>query len=373
MLGIAGTLALGAALLAEFTGRPESWAGPMGVFAAALVLAAAAFTAVEYETDVPQFDAAFHLPVLGFAVAVAMTLIRSADDHRWAAVRATALYTVFTLLVGGFLLALDFPPPALPLLLPAALAVDLADRRMLGPPASAALFTAALYLAYVPVRNLLGEGVRYDEADVALGIGMTFAATLTVFAVARPAAAGHRRLGGGGAAAAVALVGAVAFLAAPSPASAHDPGQGEEAGTMALRVAAEEDRVVLSARLRRAVCERTTPVALVARRAGSELRAPLEKRGCRLSGVLTVSERGRWFVYAETLRDGRPVEAWLPIVVGYGNTEIAEADRYAYTPPAGSGGAAKVVAGAIVYAGVLALLCATFLLVGAGSRPRPSA
>jgi hypothetical protein len=90
MLGIAGTLALGAALLAELARRSERWARAMTVVAGALVLASAAFATIEYDTDVPQFDEVFYLPVLGFGTAIGLTLVRIATDARWGATLSTA-------------------------------------------------------------------------------------------------------------------------------------------------------------------------------------------------------------------------------------------------------------------------------------------
>ena len=109
LVGIAGTLALGAAILAELAGRDEPWARPLTVVAGALVLAAAGFVTVEYDTDVPQFDESFYLPVLGFASAVALVLVREASGRAWAATSSTAVYTVFIGAVGGFLALVGFP------------------------------------------------------------------------------------------------------------------------------------------------------------------------------------------------------------------------------------------------------------------------
>jgi hypothetical protein len=53
MLGIVGTLALGAALLTHIAERRG-----LGTLAGGLVLVVATFPAVEYDTDVPQFDPA---------------------------------------------------------------------------------------------------------------------------------------------------------------------------------------------------------------------------------------------------------------------------------------------------------------------------
>ena len=85
MLGIAGTLALAASLLVELASRPERWAIPLSVVAGALVIAPAAFSTVEYDTDVPQFSELWYLPVLGFAAAIAFAMVRLASPLRWAA------------------------------------------------------------------------------------------------------------------------------------------------------------------------------------------------------------------------------------------------------------------------------------------------
>jgi hypothetical protein len=80
MLGIAGTLGLGAAILAELAGWREPWARPLTVVAGALVLASAGFATIEYDTDVPQFAESFYLPVLGLSGGLGLLLVRAATD-----------------------------------------------------------------------------------------------------------------------------------------------------------------------------------------------------------------------------------------------------------------------------------------------------
>jgi hypothetical protein len=366
MLGIAGTVGLGAALLAELGRRAEPWASRAAVAAGALVLAAAAFTVAEYETDVPQFDELWYLPVLGLGAAFALSLVGLASARPYAATAAAALYTLFMLAVGGFLELAGFPPPALPLLLPAALAIDLGRRRRLVPPLTGLLFTAALYLAYVPVRNGLGDGVRIDLADVAIGAPLTWAAATAVLALAggtpaRPPRAMRPVIASGAALA--------ALLVLAAPAAAHDPGQGDDAGTLAMKATANAREVRLAAVVPRSLCATTRARSLVARRAGEELRAPLRRRGCRLAGTVRVSGRGRWFVYAELEREGKRVESWLPVPVGDGRAAVSDRARYAYVPPAGSSGAAEPAGGVVLYAAMLALLCMTAALVRGAQRP----
>ena len=366
ILGIAGTFALGAAIMAELAGRPERWASRGAVVAGALVLAAAGFATVEYDTDVPQFDEVFYLPALGFASALALTLARVALQARWAATSVAVIYTAFILAVSGFLALADFPGPALPLLVVPAVVLDLAVTRRWSPLATSALFAAALHLVYVPGRNLLGNGVRFDVADVALGLPLTWLAVLGVLSLATRTSPRLPRRSTAAAAAALMLSGAPAALA-------HDPGQGDDAGSVALDVRVDDQRrAAVSALLPQRLCRGASPSAVVARRAGEVVRGPLAKAGCRLQGRLELPTRGRWFVYVELTRGGRTVESWLPVDVGSGASRAFERDRYAYSPPVRSGGAAKTVVGALLYLAMLALLHGTLVLVRSAAEPRPA-
>ena len=371
MLGIAGTLGLGAAILAELAGWPERWARPLTVVAGALVLASAGFATIEYDTDVPQFDEAFYLPVLGLSGGLGLLLVRAANDTRWAATAAALVYTGFIGLVAGFLALVDFPPPALPLLLPTAVVVDVARSRRWSPAAAGALFAVALHAAYVPARNWIGDGVFFDAGDVAVGGVLTLVVATAVFWLAEIVQDGRtsplRTPNAGALAAVLALVIA---LGATTDARAHDPGQGEDAGAVALRVTADGDRLALSAEMPAPECGATAPVAVVARRAGRTVRGPLTKSACRLEGALTVPGRGRWFVYAEMRRAGEPVESWLPITVGGERTSHFEAARYAYVPAEAPGSLVKVLGGVLLYAAMAALIVATFVLIAQSARNR---
>ena len=364
MLGIAGTFGLGAAILAELAGRPEPWARPLTVVAGALVLAAAAFATVEYDTDVPQFGIVFYLPVLGFASSLALVLVRLASDDRWAATMAAAVYTAFIVAVGGFLMLLEFGAPALPLLLAAAVIVDTATVRGWNPASTAAAYTAVLHMAYVPVRNFLGNGVEFDASDVLLGAGLTWVGTLVVFALA----AGWRpRLAR--ASTGVSAVVLATLTIAPA-AFAHDPGQGEDASAVGLRVTVDGETADLTADLGAADCRSTQPLRVTARRGGKMQRASLRKTGCRLHGAVRLPERGRWFVYAEMSRKGDAVESWLPVIVGSDDRTVSDPQRYAYFPPDPSDGAIKVIAGVVLYGVMLALLYATIALTRASQQRR---
>jgi hypothetical protein len=189
---------------------------------------------------------------------------------------------------------------------PAAFVVDLARARRWSPVVAGVLFAVALHVAYVPVRNWIGDGVFFDAEDVAVGGALTLVVATAVFWLAAVTRDGRASPLRGPTAGGLAAVLAVAIaVGAAAEARAHDPGQGEDAGTVALRVTADGDRVALRAGLPVSACKATEPVAVVARRAGETVRGPLTKTGCRFEGALTVPDRGRWFVYAEMRRDGR--------------------------------------------------------------------
>ena len=359
MFGIAGTLALGAAILAEVAQRGRR-ARVITPVAGGLVLASAAFAIVEYDTDVPQFDTLWYLPALALCAAIAFAIIRLVSDRRYAATEAAAVHLAFVGAVALFLVAVDFPTPGMPLLIPAALALDLTASRRWPTPARAAAFTLVLYATYVPARNWAGEGVWFDEGDVAIGLPIAFAATWVILAVAAREVRIPRRAGATTAALAVVVL---LVLAAAPAALAHDPGQGKDAGELAIDVTARDRTITLVGQADRDNCRGLEPRSVVARRGGQTLRAPLTISDCRFTGRIEVPERGRWFVYAELRRDGRDIEAWLPIQAGDGTHRASESDRYAYEPDDSAAGAGQVVAGIILYVGMAALVVATFALV----------
>jgi len=172
-----------------------------------------------------------------------------------------------------------------------ALVIDLGTRRRWPPSGIAAAVAASLRVVYVPVRNLLGDGVRFGLDDVVVGLPLTWLAAFLAFVLA----GGVRRSWPGRAAAtpAPALAFALALGMLAAPALAHDPGQGDLAGTVAFTVTVAGERARVLVELPPAACAQTEPVALVVRRAGRVLQADLDKRGCRLEGVADLPERGR--------------------------------------------------------------------------------
>lgn len=356
LLGIVGTLGIAVAFLSELAGSRERAGRAAAIAAGGLVLAAASFVTVEYDTDVPQFHERWYLPVLALAAATAMLLVRRTLGGRWGATMATAAYTAMVAAVGVFLQAAGFDAPQLPLLVPAAVVLDVSARRRASPPLAAAAFVTTLFATYVAVRNLFGDGVRFDAGDILVGLPLGWAAVAVVLTLAGRRWTGHDRAAGAVAAAALAV------LLLPATASAHDPGQGGDAGAVDFGVAVSAGIASVRVELPRRVCEGTRSVALVARRAGRSLRAPLRKEGCILAGRIALAQTGRWFVYAEMRRGARRVESWLPVVVGDRPARVRDEARYAYFPQDPASGAVKIGAGVVLYGGVLALLVAMFRL-----------
>jgi len=240
-------------------------------------------------------------------------------------------------------------------------ALDVADRRGLQPLSRAAIGAVALYAAYVPARNWLGDGVQIDADDVALGLPIAFAVLLVIEVI------GERSVRCRLVAATMMLV----LLAAAPAALAHDPGQGDPAGTAALVATADGHRLSLSGRL--APCAPIARGDLVARRAGLVVRAPLRVRGCSFRGVVRVSQRGRWFLYADLRAGDRVLESWLPIDAGDGRRTIRERDRHAYSPPRREAGPIKAAASVGLYGAMVALLAGCVLVAGRASDDLPVA
>ena len=354
MLGIVGTIVLGAALLAESARRPRVWS----ILAGGLVLSAAGFIVAEYDTDVPQFDALWYLPVLAVAASVAFGLVKTTIERRWAASETAIAQLAFVVLVAGFLATQDFGPPALHLLIVPALALDWAWARGWSSAGRTLAFVAALFGAYVPTRNWLGSGIELDALDVLLGLPLAYAGAYPFIALAGGARPALPNAKAGAATAALAL-----SLVLPAAALGHDPGQGDDAGAARLTVESARSSISAAGSLNRRSCTNLRPGRLVARRAGVEETAPLRLAGCRFAGRVQVEGRGRWFVYAELHEAGRRIEVWLPVHVGLGGERVSDDERFAYVPPGRSTKAGELIGGAVLYAGMLALLISALVLL----------
>lgn len=366
-LGIVGMAGLACALLLV-AGRSRAGFAPiLRAVAGGFLVAAFAFLVVEYETDVPQFDAVWYLPVLTLGTSLAFALVVAATESPWEATRAASAHLAFVAAVALFLVALGYDAPKLPLLVVPALVADALRRRGVQPALVGIAYAAALYAVYVPSVNLIGHGVRLNGEDVIIGLPLALLAAAGVFSlvlggrVARPRAQ-------------VAVAALAALLAPPGAALAHDPGQGDDAGAMRLAVTADERQITLRAEVEPEQCASFGLGELVARRAGETIRTALERGGCgRYAGTVEVPEDGRWFVYAEIEKSGEPVESWLPVEAGAGVDVVRADDRYAYRPPDPDSGPLKVVAGGLMYLAMLGFLVVVGALVRREAASRGAA
>jgi hypothetical protein len=118
-------------------------------------------------------------------------------------------------------------------------------------------------------------------------------------------------------------------------ARAHDPGQGDEVAT--ARLTAEGDGLgtifLRVTDIQDAEGRKWTAGALVARRAGQVVTAPLTGHSTRFGGEIVLPSRGLWFVYAELRAGGTAVETWLPVQQDHSGQ--ATERRTVYLPPGG--------------------------------------
>jgi hypothetical protein len=362
MLGVAGNFALASALLLEFSRLRSRPGEAAALLAAAAVLAIAVVPVLEYETDVPQFDLAFYLPVLTLGSAFAFALVRAVLRSPWPATSTALAYTAIMALVAGVLELSGLPGPLIGLLTLPGAVLDLAGQRRWPLPIGAGAYTVALYAAYVPYLNWVRGDVFLELADVAVGLPLALAASLVGLGIGGLARGASPRW------ALAALACSLPLLFPPS-ALGHDPGQGEEVMRADLVGRSSGSSARLAVTLPSRHCRDTEPRRIIARRAGEEISGSLSRQGsCRLRGSVPLPERGRWFVYGELEHEGELLETWLPLHAGERETR-REPGRSVYLPPDVDDPLIKPIAGVAIYLLVTALLLAVPLIY----RRRPLA
>ncbi|MDQ3730191.1 MAG: hypothetical protein M3355_11465 [Actinomycetota bacterium] len=350
MLGVAGSALIASALLLELSSTAQRRLELVAaVMAGAAVVGVAATPVLEYETDVPQFDLAFYLPVLTGGVAFAFGLVRLALPIRFAVTWSVLAYTVVMGVVAIVLLAGDRVAPLVPLLIAPALAFDLIRQAALL--VRSIVITIVVFATYVPYLNWVRSDLFLDAGDVMVGLPLAILG----------AVAGLALTGGGGHPPAnsriARAVGAALLLLAllPGRVLGHDPGQGEELTTASITANTAGTEATLEV-TPASHCEDLEPSGLTARRAGEAVTAELTARDeCEFVGSIVLPERGRWFLYAELRHEGETLETWVP--ANAGDTGIVrEEDRSVYFPPEVSDPPAKLVAGILVYTVLAAIL-----------------
>src|SRR2546421_2710751 len=145
VLGILGLLSLSLAVLVLVSQRSGAWLAPTKALLGGAALTAVNFLVVEYETDVPQFNERYYLPVLALVSVVTFSLLRSANPGRWTATVAAGVQFLLVGLAAIFLLGVGWDAPLMPLLLGPAVVFDLGDRRRWPSPLRALAHAAVLY------------------------------------------------------------------------------------------------------------------------------------------------------------------------------------------------------------------------------------
>ncbi len=346
MLGVAGSLLIAAALLLELGPKASGIFGiGAAVIAAAAVVAVTAIPVLEYETDVPQFDVIFYLPILASGIAFAFGLIRLALPFRFGATGATLAYSVIVGSIALILIAAEMPAPLLPLLALPALAFDLSRRLRLV--AQAALLTLVLYAIYLPYLNWIKSDLFLEVGDVALGMPLALLGSAAALLITAPRFPASPR----GVPRQAVVTAVLMLLLLPGTATAHDPGQGDELTTGTLSAAVDGDQATLSISPA-SHCPDLEPRRLVARRAELTETASLRiVDTCEFSGRITLPERGRWFLYAEFLHEDEPVETWIAAAAG-GTETITDEGRSIYAPPKLDDSPLKLASGVVIYVGL---------------------
>ena len=361
LFAVVGTIALATAL-ASMTGSSHRPLGParwIRSAAGAPVIGAWLVLVLEYDTDVPQFSPAWYLPVLATALAAAGVTVQAASrSGRFAAVSSGVVYTLAMVAVTVGLDAGGFSTPIIPVVLPALLVADLTARRQLHGLTRTALFTAAVFAVYVPYLRVVPGGVTVDAGDIL--VGLPVAASGVAVAIAgldrsslwtvptiRPAAL----------AVAIMAIVATVLVVSPSRVEAHDPGQGEELTAITLRATVAGDEVIVE------TFDLVEPfdlerLAIVARRAGRTVSAPLGSGPQGWVGSIELDVDGRWFVYvtarAGELGLGETVEAWIPVEVGSRGVAVKQTTLYRTSDQGTS--EMQLAVGALVVAASFAVL-----------------
>ncbi len=372
LLGVVSAVALPTSALLEMARLEGKRRFVLVALAGAFTIAGLVAVVTEYETDVPQFAESLYLPILCGVTALAFTIVQKASRARWAATVSAAIYLVLMLVTSGFLLAVNFAVPVLPLLfIPAALS-DLLLRRRAPSWLRGLLHAIVVFAVYVPYLDFVRNGMQILSGDIVVGLPLAILASWLAYALipARPTLRETRlarwttkRLRRW-MTVFVLAVGAFALLAAP--AFAHDPGQGPKVGRVRLAATVIGDRVNFSGEILKD-CSTFTPHRMAARRAGLTLYAPLTPLPpCGFVGTMRLRERGRsrgrWFVYAELRHQPHPSETWL--LVSVGGAKSFSGTRFIYTPPARNAATTiKVASSIVMYTVIVILMTMVFVLV----------
>jgi hypothetical protein len=360
MLAVFGSLALVVGILAGARPGTHRWilAG-LG----ALLLGTAVVPVLEFETDVPQFSEALYLPVLLAATLFAALILRQVLPGPLPVAGALGIYVLLRVAIMLGLEGLGRSTPDLPLAIVGLAAVDLpwrtAAARYSGGAAAVALtalVASATGLARVP----------------AGAVAVVAVPALVVFLLVVAIQAGRLRRSPRPSVLLLALV----LALSPTPAGAHDPGQGRTVAPVTLIGTSDgHGSLTITAETPAGACSALTPGRVIARRAGQTVTDALTAAGpCRYAGQVRVTTTGRWFLYVQPRLGARVLEAWLPMDPTRAGRVVERRDLYrpAGRPDGAGPPTAEVVSGIALYALGAFLLALILFQVRGVSRTPPA-
>lgn len=345
LLGLVGVLLLVGGIQLDVRRATGPGSAPLRVLADASVLATLLALVFEYDSDVPQFDEVWYLPVMTLAMALAFGLARRSHPRGLPVLSAASAYTALMVVTIFALLALGHSQPIVPAVIVPALAYDVAARRRATLPVRALALVLATWLAYQPYLNLL-DGVRLDMVDVLIGLPLSFLAAGAGLALTdppRPARISQ------------AVAATLALIAFAPTALAHDPGQGEPVADITLRARQFEDEWDVYARVEGLDCDAIEPRSAFARRADETIEGRIHGASpCMLNATFELPEAsGRWFGYVR-FRDATGIlEAWIPLEPA--DIETTKTTTL-YRPTQTRAGAAQIAGSIALYSTELALV-----------------
>ena len=357
LLSVVSTLVL---LIALNIGLGPSAPRSVRVALAIPLLGASQIVVMEYDTDVPQFPEQLYLPLLLLTALGSGWVIQKLNPQRGILTMVVAGYILLRVAIMVSLGGVGWIAPDLPVALLGLVALDARIGVWRWP--FAASLIGALEIAAAAARISSVQLLPVVQS-AALPCGILAAATIAVLLVSRKRAL---------AAASLTLAFGLLAISAPSPAEAHDPGQGPQFGSALVSASGGREALSVSVSEFEGLDVRSLdPSRLVARRAGETVLGTLTRVDGGFSGSIVLPSDGLWFVYAQFEGPSDRLEVWVAVDRRDDNSKAIRA----IYEPAGERAATpeQLTAGGFMFSLAALLLIASVVAVKRSVRVRPSA
>jgi hypothetical protein len=357
LLSVVSTLVL---LIALNIGLAPNAPQSVRVALAIPLLGASQIVVMEYDTDVPQFPEQLYLPLLLLTTLGTAWVIQKLNPQRGILTIVVAGYILFRVALVASLGIAEWIAPDFPLALLGLVALDARIGVWRWP--LAASLIGALEIAAAAARISSVQLLPVVQS-AALSFGFLAAATIAILLVSRKR---------GLAAASLTLAIGLLAISAPSPAEAHDPGQGPQFGSALVSTVGGRDPIVVSVSDFEGLDVRSLdPSRLVARRAGETVLGTLQRIDGGFVGSIVLPSDGLWFVYAQFSGPSDRLEVWVAVDRRDDNSN---AIRAIYEPVGErSATAGQLAAGGIMFSLAALLLIGSVVAVKRSVRMRRSA